>query len=338
MAIDRTTVLRGPCVLTWTPGAATSGTGAITFFSKDDVTLDMEYLTWDLSVAAYGKIDERMKGSRALVNVTPVGVFSDDAEGANYGSLWPLASTPAGTSIVNPNGAYDGTLVATDAAGNTLTLFGAYIKKMPSLTLSSQKTACGQMQFASIGKKNTARTDAAFMFTIGTGGSWPSTFDTSDVVTDIYSGVWGSVTGMTALDSQEGFTIDFDSQTKELMSDTYGIFDEILQSLTCTCKFKPIGPTIAQLTAAAKFENTGALSPGASMGAQQAADLTVSGTTAVTNKPLIVAVVKQAFLKKMGLSYSYETFRTAEVEFVATRTVASGATGALFSVTKTNAA
>lgn len=337
MAIDRTAVLRGPCVCTFT--AATSGAQTLTFFTKEDVTLDIEYDTWDLSVSAFGKIDERMRGSRALVNVVPCGVFTHGAEGANYGILWPLASTAAGTSIINPAGAYDGSFYAEDAAGNHITLHGAYIKKMPGFTLSTQKCALTQMQFASIGAKNTERTAAAFMYTLGTSGTVfttaSSAFDTADILVDQYTGVWGSVTGLTSIDTQEGFNIEFDTQTTELRSDSYGLFDETLSSLNARCRFSPVGQTMSDLLTAAKFENTGALTPGVSMGSQQASDLTISGTAATTGKNQLVIVIKQAFMKKVGFQYGFSKFRNSEVEFVASRTVSSGANGALFSVTAT---
>lgn len=312
MPKDRSTFIGGPAVISWDSSV---------FYTKDPIKVDIKYDTEEISVSAYGKVDEFVKNRRVEVTFTPVGAF------ANRAKLWPYASTAMGASLF---GSTDKPLtIWTVADGKKYTFTAAAITKMPSITLSATKTICGSMTFSCIQKNNDDWADAAAIESESTVAFNDTSFDTADLVSSTYSAVWGTVTGFTALESIDGFTIDFNMNIRDVETDSEGLVDMKLAGLSVSCKFRPLGPTVANIIAAMKLQDTGAARGMRLSAIQSATNLVISGSAAT--KPMVTIYAAQLVSQGLGFDLAQD-FRLDECEFVATRSFAAGVPNALFAV------
>lgn len=311
MAIDRSTILRGPAIITH---------DSASYYTKDDIKVDINLETQPVEVSAYGKVDEIVTNRIGKVTASPVGAFASRAK------LWPYGGTAIGASIF---GATDKPLVVwSKADGIKYNFVAAALTKMPSIKLSSIATICGPAEWTLLGANNTAMSAAASFESETTVSFNDTAFDTSDIVKSTYSGVWGTVTGFTAINTKDGFDIDFNLGLTPVSTDSEGIVDYILSSLEVTVSFKPLGPTVGNLIAAMKAQNTGAARGMSLAGINSASSLIISGDAA--GKPMVT--ITGAQLKQAPLLFGREAERIDTLQFVATRTFTAGVGNALFSV------
>jgi hypothetical protein len=311
MAIDRSTILRGPAIITH---------DSASYYTKDDIKVDINLETQPVEVSAYGKVDEIVTNRIGKVTASPVGAFSNRAK------LWPYGGTAIGSSIF---GATDKPLVVwTKADGIKYNFVAAALTKMPSIKLSSVSTICGPAEWTLLGANATAMSGSSSFESESTASFNDTAFDTSDIVKSTYSGAWGSVSGFTAIITKDGFDIDFNLGLTAVSTDTDGIVDYILSSLEVTASFKPLGPTVANLIAAMKAQGTGAARGMSLAGMNNSSSLVISGDAA--GKPKVT--ITGAQLKQAPLLFGREAERIDTLQFVATRTFTGGARNALFTV------
>lgn len=309
--IDRTTILRGPAIVTF---------NGATFYTKDDVRIDMGLDTFDIANSIYGKVDERVSERRVNVTFTPSG------EWENLTVLFPYSSTLIGASIY---GATDLPLVIWSQAGTKMTFTAAAITRMPSISFSTTKTLLGPVTFTCIIGKSTDWVTADNLTKIETAAfTDPALFSSAAVITQPYTVKWGSTApwGDTlGFQTQDGVLMDFDLATRPISTDSLGIVDITFERLVVSARCIPLGVSETDITAALKWTGTltGA-TRGRSLGSGGQA-FTITGTG-------VTASITGANLKTAPLAYGPATLRVGEVMFVGTRTFQAGVAQPLFAV------
>jgi len=128
---DRTTIVRGPCKITY-DGA--------TFYSKGGVTLTVNQSSFDKQSDAYGLIGRGKTEMSVVVEFEPVGEIEALAV------LFPYGATTIGAGIYSTTDK-PLVIVATDA---TYTVLNARITQMPSIRCTATNTAFGSVQFTGL--------------------------------------------------------------------------------------------------------------------------------------------------------------------------------------------
>jgi hypothetical protein len=318
MAIDRTTLIRGPAIITW---------NTYEYYSKDDIVVKFGMSTFDVNTSAMGKVDERLDDRMIEVSFTPVGEW----EAASKVGLFPGGSAAAGSSWF---GASDLPLVITCIDGTRkLTLHNAQITKIPSLLFGATKTLIGPVTFRAINVNNVEWSNAAAVCTeaAGTGSASSFTnFSAIAVLTQGYTAAWGAITGFTALNSVDGFQADFDLSLVPVTVDSIGLVDYTFDKLDLTLKCQPIGPTTAQMIAALEaggMQGTGA-ARGKSLNATPVDHNFVISSATVT--PFFTA--RNMSLVSADINYGTQSLRHGECVWKSIRKFTTGTLDAVFTI------
>lgn len=216
---DRTTIVRGPCKITY---------DSQTFYSKGGVTLSMTNSTFDKETDAYGIVGKAKSDFQVVVEFEPVG----EIEALTV--LFPYGSTTIGASIY---GSTDKPLVIT-AADATYTIRNAAVTQMPSIRCTANNTAFGSVQFTGLLDIGGNPNLLADYYSVGAGASIGATFDPSKLVTAPYTATLG---GSLTFYSEAGFEVSFDLGLNPIMVDGIGTVDMSLQNLGCNISCIPTG-------------------------------------------------------------------------------------------------
>ena len=316
MSISRAALVQGPAKVV-------RGSGIL--FSQDDIAVNIVRNTFDVATDGHGKIEERESDLTVECTFTPDGRW----DAATRALLWPYASTLPGTSLF---GSSDTPLTLNAADGALHTLVASALTRMPNIVLSSVQTMIGQCQFMGVRSNDTDWSDTDSLYTTATGALFTdATFaPTTMIKTQDYTGVWGAVTGFGGIQTEAGWTIEFDLQIAPRSVDALGIVDYRFQSLGVMARCVPIGPTPAQILTQLKIQGTGAVR-GRSLAyntlPSTADDLVITGADGST-----IITLKQAGLKTAGFRFGATVLRENEIGFVAAKPFASGVPGALFTL------
>jgi hypothetical protein len=216
---DRTTIVRGPCKITY-DGA--------TFYSKAGVVLTTTNATFDKETDAYGIVSKAKTDFQMVVEFEPVGEIE------SLTVLFPHGNTAMGASIY---GATDKPLVIV-SADKTYTILNAQITQMPTISCSANKTAFGSVQFTGLLKIGGDPSDVADYFTTGAGASIGTAFNPALMITAPYVATLGALDPFM---SAEGFEISFDLSLAPVMVDGIGTVDMSMQGLGCNITCVPTG-------------------------------------------------------------------------------------------------
>lgn len=321
--ISRTSLVTGPSLNSWN-GAK--------FFSKSDFNVKLDQQTQRIETSAHGKVDERVINVDAEVTITPEGRWN----AAIVSALWPYAGSGLYADPVigfSAGGASDVPLVMVSTA-ETHTLVSAVLTKMPSIFLSTTKTMVGAATWRGIRANNSVWSSSTSLYTIDTGGApyslGDTTFAPSLIKEQPFVGVWGGTTGFGAIQTQDGWTIDFNLSLEPLSVDAFGIIDYRYKELEVMAKCVPIGPTGQNVLDALKIEGshaargrslnddgTGSVSP----------NLVITGDDSVN-----YVTISAAALKTGGYRFGATVLRDDEIGFVATRTFSGGLQQPLFTL------
>ena len=223
MAFDRTTIVRGPCKITY-DGA--------TFYSKGGVTMTLTNSTFDKETDAYGVAGRGKTDLMITVEFEPVGEIE------SLTVLFPYGSTTIGASIFTGS---DKPLVIVSASA-TYTIKCAAITQMPSIRMTATNTAFGSVQFTGILDKTTGDPDdIASYYAIGAGASIGTAFDPSLMLTGPCYAETGFLNSGTAFYSETGFEVSFDQSNTPILVDGFGTVDMALANLGATITFTPTG-------------------------------------------------------------------------------------------------
>jgi len=325
--IQRRQIIKGPAKVTYR---------GVTLFSRDDVTLDLGYDTFDIQSSAHGKLDERAVARRANVSFVPVGEW----EGLSV--LWPYGAFGIGTSIfdptaypVAPNTGDDFPLEIHSVAGEKVTIQSAAVTQMPDLDLSAQRTAIGGVTFTGIGKDNTNWSDADSLVkteTVAFNQADLGILSIAQIKTVPVSAVWaGAAAPWDAIKSIGGFRVAFNLQTQPIETDEDGLVDMVVQNVGVEARFQPLGITESELLAAINLQANAAVKRGGSMqalGGLTGGDLSLAGPA--SGDPSVS--LTKVFLKNGGMGWGAATPRMNEFSFVATREFNAGVPLPLFTV------
>jgi hypothetical protein len=308
MAIARTSILRGPAIVTF---------NSQSFYSKSDITLELGVETFDIDASAFGKVDERVIERIARVRFTPAG------EWEALTTLWPYGAATIGASVFTGT---DRPLVIQTLDGTTITFSAAAVTRMPNLRLSAKETMIGEVEFTCLGKDNEAWTVANNLVATSSAAFADTNFSIPAILTQPYTAAWGISSPWSSFQTFDGFTVNFDLSLSPLATDADGIVDMMFSRLGVSVQCQPLGITEAQLITALGLQGAGnargrSLSAGSN-------DLVLTG--AVTSTAVIT--INSAQMKMGGMGFGPTTPRIAPVTFVATREFSVGAPVALFTL------
>jgi len=216
---DRTTIVRGPCKITY---------DSATFYSKGNVVLTTANATFDKETDAYGAVSKAKTDFTMVVEFEPVGEIEF------LTVLFPHGNTAMGASIY---GSTDKPLVIV-SVDKTYTILNAQITQMPSIQCSANKTAFGSVQFTGLLKKSGDPALLIDYMTSGAGASIGTGFSPGGIITAPYQATLGAISPFF---SAEGFEISFDLSFSPVVVDGIGTVDMTMQSLGCNISCVPTG-------------------------------------------------------------------------------------------------
>lgn len=327
---SRASIITGPAKIVY--GNTSSPT---TLWSKGDFTVTPKLETFPVNVSAMGTVSERIKQRNIEVQVTLDGEWSSAVKAA----LWPYAAAsvdafPIGTSISkDPSSGLavgsDLSLAITPINGFPITGKAAFLTKPPSLKFTSVDTRIGAATFMVLGADGTYWSDANSLYTLGSSGTsdWSGFLET-DIKTEGCLATWSPGIGaITAFDTLDGFTVDFDLKYQAREVDTVGIVDFTLTSLDVTIKCTPIGMTETQLLGSSAVMNLQGTN--ASRGAD-VANSNYAGDFVISNlSPSVLFAARQMTLIEAPLLYG-QANRFGQCTWKSTRKVASNALKSVF--------
>jgi hypothetical protein len=218
---DRTTIVRGPCKITY---------GGATFYAKGGVKITQANATFDKETDSYGVVGRGKTDFTQTIEFTPVGEIEALTVLFAQGNATFGASLATGTDtplvIVSPDATY--------------TFLSAFITKIPSISASAAKTAFGSVTFTAVLKKNGDPMNKVDYFTVGAGGSIGTAFEPSKIITAPYA---ATLAGGTPFYSEGGFEIAFDMTSNDVMVDGIGLVDKTFGGIDCTITCIPVGVT-----------------------------------------------------------------------------------------------
>lgn len=305
MPLQRTSILRGPAVIQF---------DGQSFYSRDDITVELGLDTFEVRTSLHGKVDDRVSERIARVRFTPAG------EWEALGVLWPYASATIGASVF---GATDKPLVVQTADGKRITFQAAAVTRMPSLTLSATKQIHGEVEFTCIGTDNEAWTVTENLVDVRSQAFADTGFDPASIITQPYVGAWGATPPWNSIKSKEGWQVDFDLSLEPVTVDDDGTVDMTFGSLTVTAACRPLGISETQFIDALRLQGTGN-ARGRSLQANSN-DLVISGTG-------VVITLRKCQLKTGGMAFGPTTERIAQCQWVVTRQFIGGVAQPLFTL------
>jgi hypothetical protein len=334
--INRNQYVVGPCRIT-------RGTGEA--FTKGPAILRLEKSFTPVEVDAFGFVDQRDDDILIKLDFTPEGRV--DANTLSF--MYPYLNPVVGVDIFGPTADTPTVLLASDGVNNdTHTILCSAVTQMPQLILSAGKTMFGPMEITGVRAATKGWADAASLYTVSTAaaaGSLSSATMTGSELPEAikiqsWTGVWGALTGFTNIQTEDGWTIDFDLGLQWIKTDKLGTVCAKLKSLKVMAKCVPLG-TPSMLVAATDLANselqllvqsaTGGRGRSSNAAVTTTShDLTITGADAKT-----VVVIKSATLVSEGFRFGSEVLRQGEMGWVATRTFATGTVGAIASITYT---
>lgn len=308
MAISRSSIIRGPAIVRM---------GSQSFYSKDDITVDITPETFDIVSSTGGKLSERTSDVVARITFTPVGAWTAN----QLTVLYPYTNPTIGGSVFGSSDTsvqvwpIDGTERFTFACGA--------ITKMPSLIMTPAETLMGEVEITCIIANNQERSTAGSLYTYSATAAFTAApndernFALSDVLTVPYTATFSGPAGWTSqIESTGGFSIDFDLQTTPIMAANIGTVDHIISGLDITCTFQPLNFTAKQLMDRLAVDGN-ALGKDIS---SAAGNLTITGGSASTPK----VVLNNLRLRSAPMLYSLENLRSDDIEFFSTRPTGAG--------------
>lgn len=304
MAIDRTTIIRGPATVTF---------DSQVMYTEDDIILRPILSRFDVGTSAYGKVDERLDDIIYEVTFTPVGKWGYATK------LCPHTTPSIGSSII---GATDKNLTINTLAGRLITLNAAAVSKMPDIRFSSSKPLWGPVTFTAVGKNTTAWTDAAKRISDASAAFADTSFAPADIVTQAYTVAWGSAIPFATLQTEDGVTVSFEMSTQPVKTDLDGTVDMTLEDVQVIVRMIPVGLSETHILTLLKTQGTG-VTRGASLGVLNGEILNISGTGVYFR--LYEAVPVEAPFR-----FGRTALRTGEIAFMGAATFTTGARTPLF--------
>ena len=305
MAINRTTILRGPGTVIFN-----TGNDAQAIFDATGITAEVESSTQDVPSSVSGTLDTIKTDQVGTIKFTPCGQISDDL----LALLYPYGNPTIGARVFADT---DVPLAIHSVAGTKVNFVNAALTTMPPLTLSPVKTAFGEATFTALLGLGKAPGDSNSFFTTETATYAAGGPDPSGIVGVQYAATFGS---LNILDTQDGWTVTPELSLEPVTTDLLGTIDYTVGGVTVTATCTPLGLTEAQILGALP------ITKGRGQSLAGANDLVIAGAGGLT------VTLKNATMMRGPLQWGNTTLRAGEVAFVAHRPFSSGTPGPIFSV------
>lgn len=292
MPIDRSTLYRGPAVVT---------RGGVTMYSHTDVQIDQVLSLFAIETSQDGHIDDRDENFEYEVSLVPAGVKAYSPQ------LVPFGSYAVGDSML---GAIDTPLTVQTKAGQLYTFGASCLFTPPDIILSAKKTLWGNCMFKCVRKNNTAWATANSILAL-TSNAFSGSFDPATVITERYSAAWGGASPWSAFGTQDGWVIKQALSLDPVPTDGDGYADYTFDRLIVTAKAIPLGAAESDMVALLGIQGTGA---GVGRSRQSVANDLVISSASVT------VTLNKAAPVKNGFMFGAKVLRQAPVQWMATRT------------------
>jgi hypothetical protein len=266
--------------------------------------------------AMHGRVAETWEDVTAKITTTPFD---------NWGNMATLYPAFTGVSVGSTTGALViGTnpmaMAAVDVWGTDGSLYAfvnGAITKHPDIFLGPGKPLFGSCEITCIGDPTKNPGAAGFLMSspiTESGAADPGgAMAMSDFIRGWWSGAWGAVTGFTALEAEDFWTISVNAkysfQTVQKVTRRAK-----LDSVEIMAKCRPVGMTHTQLAAKIFAHTHGQL-----MQEVTATDLVLSGPSSKT------ITLKNCEIKGAGFEFGGTKLRTGDVAFVSAMTFTAGA-------------
>lgn len=310
MAIDRTSLIKGPGALTF---------GGQSWLDQDGIEAGVEVARGAVNSSLFGKVDEFKTDQTGTISIKPLGRLTAD----RLSAMFPYQLPVIGSSIF---GAVDSPAVINSRAGKTLTFFNAAVTGIPELTLSaSAESPLGSMELTALLANNKEWTDADAFYALVDEAFVEPAVDTTQIKRVKYSAAWGTV--LPSIQSKDGWTISVSLETEDETTADYGTIDKTLKGVEVTAKCRPINLS-EDILNQMKLQGAGA-GIGASL--RQTQNLVITGEGGLT------VTLYDAMLVEGPLKWGQTELRAGEVMFVASRSIneTTKAVGDLYKVEMT---
>jgi len=304
MAVARSILIAGPAKVT---------RGSLVTHTQDDVAINFIHSTFPVQNSAFGTTDHHSLDQIVEASFTPAGNWN----ATNSVEFFPHISKLPGTSLCTTS----------DVA----------ITQMPSLRLTAGGTMLGPMTITGVRASNTEYDAADSMYSVVGSPTFTDTnFDPREIVVQNYSAKWGLTTEVpgfdvdTSFNTADGWTIDFQMSFNPIVVDELGTVDLLMGDLIVKARCIPIGPTEAQIIAAANLSGAagGSIKRGQSVTSAVSiattADLIITGDDGTT-----IVTLHEAGMTGCGFMFGNSTLRYGECEWTARRKFSSGVLGAV---------
>jgi len=260
-------VIAGPAIILW---------GGQSLYTQGDITVRKIAGGWNPQTAMFGTLGRRSSGHHYEISCTPCGVLS----AAQLAVLYPFTAASTGTSIYT---AANVPLVIWTLAGKKYTFTRAGLMKMPSVRLSANSTAFGEMTWGACLGLGKAYADADAFVAISSAAFTDATFATTNLVSPGYLATWGTYASM---ESENGFQIDVAMAVSPVSVDRLGVFAHRITGFEVSCRFKPVDQTQANYILLAHLNGNAATAPGQPYGSAST-DLSIAGTGVTCPVPAV---------------------------------------------------
>lgn len=308
MAVTRSNLVSGPARIV---------RGAGTVHSRDSFTVDLVKAQTPLVVEGLGQIDSLDEDRLVTCQFTPEGRWN----AATRAFLWPYLNPTVGQDIF---GSSDTPTVIHDSNSHVHTIIASAVTQMPSLILSASQTMIGAAAITGVAGNGLDWNDASSLYTHAvSGGTFTdAAFVPTDIKVQNYTGAWGAVSGFGTINTESGWTVDFQTDIAFMKTDEVGTMSARLRGVIVSARCIPTDVTQANIIAALDFTESG--SRRGKGGNALASDLVITGADGSA-----IVTLKSAKLLSAGMRFGVGVVRNGELAFVATRNFASGVGGAL---------
>lgn len=305
MAIDRTTILKGPGSVTF-DGA--------TLHDANGITAEIETPTMDVPSSISGSIDTLKTDQTGTVSFTPAGEVSV----AILAALFPHQTPVIGSSIF---GAADKPIVVHSLAGTKVTFTAGALTQPPEIILSPVATAFGAATLSAVVGKGKGPDTLAALYAVEAAAYAGGGPDPAGIGGNMYTGTWGTTV---IADTAAGWRVTIELQTSPIVTDSVGTVDMVLEGVTVRASCQPVG-----LTESALLEMLPA-SKARGSSLRGANDLVISAPA-----PGLTVTLRNAALLTGPLAWGTSQLRIGEIGFLAHREFSAGTPGDLYTITAT---
>lgn len=310
MAINRTTILRGPGTVIYN-----TGNDAQTIFDATGIAAEVESSYQEIPSSVSGTLDTIKTDQVGTVKFTPCGQLDADL----LALLFPEAYTnPAiGARVFADT---DIPLAIHSVAGTKVNFVNAALTTMPPLLLSPIKTAFGEAVFTALLGLGKAPGDSNSFFTTASATYAAGAPNPTGIVGVQYAATFGS---LNIADTSDGWTVTPELMLDPVQTDLLGTNDYTISGVKVTATCTPLGLTEAQILGALP------ITKGRGQSLAGSNDLVIAGAGGLT------VTLKNATMVRGPLQWGNTTLRAGEVAFEAHRAFSSGTPGPIFTVEMT---